>query len=99
MARVRVQQPDDVLQQHALAGAAAAQHDGGLARRKLQRDIIEDAQGAKRLRDVFEPDARGAGGASGHPVVSGKRKKMRRTSTTLAVISRIDAVTTLRVAE
>ena len=45
---------DDVAEGDALAGAAASEQAERLARRNLERDVVEHLQRAERLGDVIE---------------------------------------------
>ena len=49
---VRSQQPDDVLEQHAFAGARPADDHGALAALDLQVDVVQHALFAERLADA-----------------------------------------------
>ena len=53
-AAVRLHQPDDVPEGHALAGPAASEETERLACRDVERDVVEHGQRAERLGDMVE---------------------------------------------
>src|SRR5205823_4466625 len=56
LARVGTQQPDDVLEHHALARAAGADDDQALSGVDGERQVVQHDQSAETLVDVFEVD-------------------------------------------
>src|SRR2546425_3738501 len=106
---VGLHQPDDVLQRDALPGAAAPQEAERRAAPDVECHIVENLPIAERLGHMVQDDrwltvprVRVRGGFSRrdrlHHARSGNRKKINFTSTTLLMMMRIDAYTTLRVA-
>ncbi len=56
VAAVGLQQPDDVLQRHALAGAAPAEQAERRALRHVERDVVEHLAIVERLGHALELD-------------------------------------------
>ena len=56
LARVGLEQSDDVLDRHGLAGAGIADDDHGLALGHVEGEALEHALGAEGLVDVLELD-------------------------------------------
>ena len=59
--RVRLLESDDELQQHALPGAASAEHGERLATNDRQTHVVQDMLCAKRLVDASKHERRLAG--------------------------------------
>src|SRR5690606_19382799 len=53
---IRLDQPDDVLEQHALAGAGRSEQRQRLAVLHVERDAVKDDQRAEALVNVANPD-------------------------------------------
>src|SRR5262249_22059673 len=90
VAGIGLEQADDVLQRDALPGAAAPEDAAGRSRRDVERHVVQHHVSSEFLGDVLETHRH-------KPCASGNRKKINRTSTTLAVMIKIDEYTTLRV--
>jgi hypothetical protein len=97
---IRLHQADDVFQRHALAGAAAAEQAEAGSLSHVQRHVVQDLATVERLGDMLEADGDRASRRHvrrlvrllhrGRHTLAGYRKKMRRTSTTLVTMMRID---------
>ena len=93
---LRLQERDDQLQRHALAGSAAAQNAECFPRANLKRYVSENRLFAEGLRHLLQ-DHRGSGAAA-HSAVSGKMKKMNLISRTSRKMIARDETTTPPVA-
>src|SRR5215210_5319580 len=57
-AGVRLYEPDDVAQRHALSRSRSAENDERFPLRNIERDIVELLASTERFRDVLEADGR-----------------------------------------